>query len=66
LKKHCLERQCAQLFFKYFPIYALVFEKMSVEDVVCSSLGLNELKGTQMFWGLQYLEARKWLVDVLF
>jgi hypothetical protein len=31
-----------QLFFKYFPIHTLVFEKTGVDDVVCSSLGFNE------------------------
>jgi hypothetical protein len=28
---------------KYFPINTLVFEKTGADDVVCSSLGLNEL-----------------------
>jgi hypothetical protein len=32
-----------QVFFKYFPGHTLVLEKTGADDVVCSSLGLNEL-----------------------
>jgi hypothetical protein len=36
-----------QLFFKYFLVRTSTFEKMSADDVVCSSLGLNELKSSR-------------------
>jgi hypothetical protein len=41
LKKHCSAGYNEQLFFKYFPIRTLIFEKMGA-DVVCSSLTVNE------------------------
>jgi hypothetical protein len=43
LKKHCSVGWHEQLFFKYFPIHNLVFEKTWADDVVCSNLGLNDL-----------------------
>jgi hypothetical protein len=43
LKKRCSAGQHEELFFKYFPFHTLDFEKMCVDDIVCSSLGLNEL-----------------------
>jgi hypothetical protein len=49
LKKHCPDSKYEQLFFKYFPIHTGDFEKMCVDDVVCSSLGVNELNGNCIF-----------------
>jgi hypothetical protein len=43
LNKHCSGKWYEQLFFKYFPIHTLDLEKMCADDVVCSSLGLNEV-----------------------
>jgi hypothetical protein len=44
--QRCLTNHIAgtNIFFKYFPIHTLDFEKLCADDIVCSSLGLNELK----------------------
>jgi hypothetical protein len=49
LKKHCSDSSNQQLFFNFFPIHTLVFEKMCADDVVrsddviCSRLRLNTM-----------------------
>jgi hypothetical protein len=52
LEKYCSDGQYEQLFFKYFPIHVLVFEKMDADGVVCSSqcrlLNLTTYFGTNL------------------
>jgi hypothetical protein len=43
-KKHCSDDEYEQIFFKYFQIHTLVFEKTRADDVVFSNLALNEIK----------------------
>jgi hypothetical protein len=47
LKKPC-SVGCHELCYRCFPIHAIVFEKMCVDDVGCLSLGLTELT---WLWG---------------
>jgi hypothetical protein len=48
-----------QLFFQYFCINTLVFEKTHADDVVCSSLGLNDKTE------YQYHPSRRSLINLI-
>jgi hypothetical protein len=47
--KHYSDGSKEQRFFKNFPIRTSAFQKMCADDVVCSSLGLNELSKDLIF-----------------
>jgi hypothetical protein len=39
-----------RFYFKYFPIHILIFEKTWAQNVICSSLGLDDLTEFNIWW----------------